>query len=76
MKLIEYGYDEDCGDRFCDVIQDVENLEEAKEVVKSYIEKNWEDVIYNENSWVGNVYSVDAEDANDYWCGWLEFKVI
>lgn len=77
MKLIEYGYDEDYGDKFCDVIKDVENLEEAKKAVKSYIEKNWDDVvIYNENSWIGNVYSVDEEDANDNWCGWLKFKVI
>lgn len=77
MKLIEYGYDEDYGDKFCDVIKDVENLEEAKKAVKSYIEKNWDDVvIYNENSWIGNTYSVDEEDANDNWCGWLKFKVI
>lgn len=77
MKLVEYGYDEGYGDGFCDVVKDVENLEEAKEVVKSHLKENWADVdiAYNENSWNGNTYRVDADDADD-WCGWLKFKLI
>ena len=79
MTLIQFGWDENYGDNFCEDMGQVASLEEAKVRVKSYILDEWEgDVEYREDRWNGNEYSIDDDDVliEDNWSGWTKFKVI